>query len=92
MVFGGDWHRFGSCPCEMHFGTGQANLDELVKSRHPVEKRGPAFCNSMKTLDSGFRRNDEKRAFGTFYESINLSSLTKGLLPLKRTWIDAQDS
>ena len=45
-------------------------LDNLVKSRHPVEKRGPAFCNSMKTLDSGFRRNDEKRAFGTFYESI----------------------
>jgi len=26
----------------------------------------------MKVLDSGFRRNDEKRAFGTFYEGINI--------------------
>jgi hypothetical protein len=25
----------------------------------------------MKILDSGFRRNDEKKAFGTFYEIIN---------------------
>jgi hypothetical protein len=24
----------------------------------------------MKILDSGFRRNDEKKAFGTFYEII----------------------
>jgi len=51
-------------------------IDELVKSRHPVESRigsgtgngVQVFCNSMKLLDSGFRRNDEKRAFGTFYE------------------------
>jgi hypothetical protein len=27
----------------------------------------------MKILDSGFRRNDEKKAFGTFYEIIIFS-------------------
>jgi hypothetical protein len=26
----------------------------------------------MKILDSGFRRNDEKNAFGTFYEIIKV--------------------
>jgi hypothetical protein len=26
----------------------------------------------MKILDSGFRRNDEKKAFGTFYEIIRI--------------------
>jgi len=28
----------------------------------------------MKILDSGFRRNDEKKAFGTFYETIFIIS------------------
>jgi hypothetical protein len=27
----------------------------------------------MKILDSGFRRNDEKKAFGTFYEIITFN-------------------
>jgi len=27
--------------------------------------------NSMKTLDSGFRRNDGKEHFSTFYEIVN---------------------
>ena len=26
----------------------------------------------LKTLDSGFRRNDRKRAFSTFYETVNI--------------------
>ena len=58
-------------------------LDGPVKSRHPVAKRGLGFCNSIKTLDSGrrpriprgFRRNDKKRAFGAFCETIILISL-----------------
>jgi hypothetical protein len=29
----------------------------------------------MKILDSGFRRNDEKKAFGTFYEIINVGTV-----------------
>jgi len=29
-------------------------------------------CNSLKILDSGFRRNDEKWSFSTFYELINI--------------------
>jgi predicted Fe-Mo cluster-binding NifX family protein len=45
-------------------------IDDLVKSRHPVEKRGPGVCNFLRTLDSGFRRNDGKNAFSTFYETV----------------------
>jgi hypothetical protein len=47
-------------------------IDDFVKSRHPVEKRGPGVCNFLGTLDSGFRRNDEKNAFSTFYETIKI--------------------
>jgi hypothetical protein len=32
-------------------------IDDLVRSRHPVEKRGPGVCTFLGTLDSGFRRN-----------------------------------
>ena len=49
-----------------------SNLDALVKSRHPGESRGPGQYKFLKTLDSGFRRNDGKGSFSTFYESINL--------------------
>jgi hypothetical protein len=61
-----------------------SSLDGLVKSRHPVEKRGPGVCNSLGTLHSGFRRNDEKNAFATFYEFISLwsSTLIPGFLPI----------
>ena len=51
---------------------GKTILDDLVKSRHPVEKRGPGVCNFLGTLDSGFRRNDGKNAFSTFCEIINI--------------------
>ena len=49
------------------------NVDDLVKSRHPVEKRGPGVCKCLKTLGPGFRRNDGKHAFWPFYETINVS-------------------
>ena len=35
--------------------------------------------NSLKILDSGFRRNDGKPHFQTFYETIKLSSQKQGL-------------
>jgi len=47
-------------------------LDGFVKShqnRHPGESRGPEL---LVFLDSGFRRNDGKWRFGTFYETIIL--------------------
>ena len=31
-------------------------------------------CNCLKRLDSGFRRNDGKRYFETFYEIVNIYS------------------
>jgi len=34
------------------------------------------LCKCSKNLDSGFRRNDEKRRYWTFYESIILSRRT----------------
>jgi hypothetical protein len=33
------------------------------------------LCNQLKKLDSGFRRNDKKWCFSTFYEFINFDSL-----------------
>ena len=30
-------------------------------------------CNCLKRLDSGFRRNDGKWGFSTFYETINIT-------------------
>jgi len=33
-------------------------------------------CNCLKGLDSGFRRNDGKRYFPTFYKTINFKSYT----------------
>jgi hypothetical protein len=56
-------------------------FDDLVKSRHPVEKRGPGVCKHLGTLDSGFRRNDGKNAFSTFYETINVSFSIKLAAP-----------
>jgi hypothetical protein len=44
-----------------------------------LENGVQVFCNSMKILDSGFRRNDEKKAFGTFYETINIKSYVRPL-------------
>ena len=35
----------------------------------------------MKSLDSGFRRNDEKRGFSTFYEAVKIKALDPGSRP-----------
>jgi hypothetical protein len=35
------------------------------------------FDNCLKTLDSGLRRNDEKRTFSTFYGTVNFDGLVK---------------
>jgi len=35
--------------------------------------------NYSKILDSGFRRNDGKTDFRTFYETINIDNLVKSL-------------
>jgi len=50
----------------------ELNLDGLVKSRHPGESGVQVSHKCLKTLDSGFRRNDGKWYFSTFYEGINL--------------------
>jgi hypothetical protein len=47
-------------------------IDTLVKSRHTGENRCPVFCNMLKSLDSGFHRNDDSWAFLTFDESIKI--------------------
>ncbi|MEA3416495.1 MAG: hypothetical protein U9R02_10135 [Thermodesulfobacteriota bacterium] len=57
-----------------------SNLDELIKSPKnvmpdPVSGTGQArsgIQNILRLLDSGFRLNDEKWCFLTFYETINL--------------------
>jgi apolipoprotein N-acyltransferase len=44
--------------------------DEFAKNRHPGESRGPGNYNQLKTLDSGFRRNDESGLPATFFEVV----------------------
>jgi hypothetical protein len=36
-------------------------VKKLSFSRHPGENRGPVNAKVLKTLDSGFRRNDVKK-------------------------------
>jgi len=48
-------------------------IDEFVKSRHSGPAAGTGvqgIYNYSKRLDSGFRRNDRKVYFQTFYETI----------------------
>jgi hypothetical protein len=49
------------------------NLDGLVKVVTPVKTGVQTFGKCSKKLDSGFRRNDRKGRFLTFYESVNRS-------------------
>jgi hypothetical protein len=44
--------------------------DDLVKSPQTVTPVKTGVQNLLKELDSGFRRNDEKRTQRTFYEFI----------------------
>ncbi|MFO7971515.1 MAG: hypothetical protein R6U40_07175 [Desulfobacterales bacterium] len=41
----------------------------------PAKAGVQMLCNYLKRLDSGFRRNDKKRCFGTFCETIKFSFL-----------------
>jgi len=52
-------------------------VDDLVKSRHPVEKGTPGAYKCLRTLDSGFRRNDGKNAFSSFCETIKSLTMPK---------------
>jgi len=61
------------------------NIDGFVKSRHSGENWNPETLQ-LKKLDSGFRRNDKKWCFSTFYEFINIEYL-RNSFPYKRTII-----
>jgi len=43
----------------------------------PLKNGAQVVCNSLKILDSGFRRSDEKWSFWTFYEFVNLKRRRK---------------
>ena len=43
----------------------------------PVKTGDQCFCNALKSLDSGFHRNDDSWAFSTFDESIKKDGLVK---------------
>jgi hypothetical protein len=46
-------------------------IDGFVKSRHSRAGGNPGSANILKRLDSRFHGNDAKKAFQTFYETIN---------------------
>jgi len=50
------------------------NLDAFVKVTKAVTPAKAGVQKSFFFLDSGFRRNDRKGRFPTFYERINLIS------------------
>jgi hypothetical protein len=47
------------------------NPDPFVKGRHSRAGGNPGSANILKRLDSRFHGNDAKKAFQTFYETIN---------------------
>jgi hypothetical protein len=51
---------------------GQAKLMGSQKVVTPVKTGVQVFPKSLEILDSGFRRNDGKGAFSTFYEFIKI--------------------
>jgi len=50
-----------------------SNIDKAVKSPKFVTPAKAGVQNMLKSLDSGFRRNDGQRYFPAFYESVNIS-------------------
>jgi hypothetical protein len=48
-------------------------FDGFVRSRHSGENRSPNFLYAFETLDSGFRRNEGKTNYQTFYEIIKFA-------------------
>jgi len=57
-------------------------IDAFATGRHPGENRGPETSYDPKSLDSGFRRNDEKTHFLAFYQTINQCSLSNDQCPV----------
>jgi hypothetical protein len=50
------------------------NLQKVVA---PAQAGAQEFCNCLKILDSGFRRNDRKTYLATFYEAIKILNSSK---------------
>jgi len=59
-----------------------AIFDAFVKVVTPLKNGVQRFHKCLRTLDSGFRRNDGKRAFSTFYETIMNWNLTMSTVKL----------
>jgi hypothetical protein len=57
--------------------------DDLLKSRRPGLSRGQGIYKDLKALDSGFRRDDEKGCFQTFYGIIKGDSFPAAACELK---------
>jgi len=58
-----------SCPKSKFYLD--SNDDGFAKVVTPLKNGVQVFCKSLKILDSGFRRNDGKWSFSTFYEFVN---------------------
>jgi hypothetical protein len=54
----------------------------------PVKARVQGVYACLKILDSGFRRNDEKGHFQTFYETINFAfrQFGNGIIDIFDAW------
>jgi len=46
------------------------NVDGFLKVVTPLKNGVHGFHKCLRTLDPGFFRNDRKKAFSTFYETI----------------------
>ena len=57
-------------------------IDGFVKSRHSRAGGNPESANQLKSLDSRFHGNDEKRPFQTFYEIIKIGYSVNANNPL----------
>jgi len=51
------------------------NLKDSQKITKSVTPAKAGVQNLFKRLDSGFRRNDDKSEFQTFYETINIAGV-----------------
>ena len=61
-----------------------SNMMVSQKLVTPVKTGVQRLCNCFNILDSGVRRNDEKRAFGTFCETIK-PDMTQNVTKSKKT-------
>ena len=63
----------------------------IAFNRHPGENRGPGYRKLVKALDSGFRRNDLKRAETTFSTSLGKERMGVGAREKKIQLIGDRD-